>query len=85
MKPKAKPAKSVMGRPPTGATFQGISVRFQEAPDNEIARLDSVVAASGLSRAAFIQRATMEKVDAALKSGRLETKVPKFQAATRPR
>lgn len=72
-----KNLQSKMGRPRTSAKYAGISVRFQTSPDDENARLESVVAASGLSKAAFIQRATMEKVDAALKSGRIETKIPK--------
>lgn len=74
---KKKNLSAKMGRPATAATFQGVSVRFQTSPDNEDARLESVVAASGLSKAAFIQRATMAAVDAALKSGRIETKIPK--------
>ena len=66
-----------MGRPPTGAVYKGISIRFQVSPEDENARLEKVARAAGVSKAAFIQRATMEKVDAALKSGRIEVRIPR--------
>ena len=65
---------SKMGRPRTDVVWTGISVRFTAAERPDLVK---VADAMGLSQAEFIRRATMEKVAAAMKAGRVEVRIPR--------
>jgi hypothetical protein len=73
---KKKTSKK-MGRPKTNAVYESFSIRLQVSPIDEATAVKRVAAASGMSKAAYVQREVVKNANAALKDGVVTHRIPK--------